>query len=336
LEEEMLRTLAIVIGVLFSANCNEVPTAQPAPNAGERYLRAAARPGVTPVHKAAYEQLAQLHAVDSAEMYDGWGPPLAQFFTALQAPSMPISILNKIGYDALPVLVDALDDNTPTKTVTPARPWRDETPRVWKVNELVAALICRIAAKDFTASDRGRNVGIVAVGDLPELAPRFRKAVLDWYGETDKMLKDMPKRRIEDVNCDMPTIQFAAVEWLGLHKINAGQHAVLICADRLLTGDSSISGGDDLMAECALTLGRLGDKSTLAVVRRICKRLTERGRFDDVGQRNLSAGYHGLALLGEKGEALRDLKQLYDIHASLLSDEHRKSFERLLEVASKW
>src|SRR5262249_57938806 len=77
----------------------------------------------------------------------------------------PMDVLYRMGLDVLPQLAEALDDRTPTRTVTAVRPERvrageEEEKKVWLVNELVARLIVELAAHDFVLDTApGKGVG---------------------------------------------------------------------------------------------------------------------------------------------------------------------------------
>jgi hypothetical protein len=182
-------TLLLVVAVLVAGSPAAVLGAE---EPGQRYLRAAAGKGVSPFDKKVYEQLAKIHGSN----FLGFRGRLA---TAKGQPNDDaMDVIVSMGLDALPVLAEALDDRTPSQTPiydSHRIPRVDKNGRVSaaalaemrigvrKVNELVATLICAIAEHSFTISyDRGWD-NIQDVGQYPELAPKFKKLVLDWYAE---------------------------------------------------------------------------------------------------------------------------------------------------------
>ena len=87
-----------------------------------------------------------------------------------------------MGIDVLPVLAEALDDTTPTKTPHYARhvyPFRED--RGFQVNEIVAVLICEIADREFDWRHEERMVSIREIGSYPKLTRRFKNQVIAWY-----------------------------------------------------------------------------------------------------------------------------------------------------------
>ena len=297
---------------------------------GDRYLRLASQQGVSPVQKAAYEQLARLYRGDFTEVIDScdFAGPL---------PNNSMAILFKMGLDVLPVVAVALDDDTPTRTITVHGSGRKT---IWKVDELAALLICRIADRQFFLMQGKEEIWIRSVEKHRTLAPQFKKLVLDWYSKNGK--KTLAERKIADVESDVLLNRLQAVGWIGEHREEVGQKAVLDHTNVLFTSDVVSSSKDAELAACSLALGQVGDKKTIDTVMRICQHFSHcpyawngwphYSSFNSF----LFDAYKGLALLRGKEEALRELRRLYDIHSPKMETYWRKDYEERLEAAKKW
>jgi hypothetical protein len=337
-----LETLFVGLLVLSAT----IRTARAEEDAGDRYRKLADRPGISPLEKNVYEKLTGLHTV---RLFFSLAPSPYQIALGDWAGPGKSSetnafwLLCNIGLDALPALVDALDDETLTKTITIDLHTikRDkQCERVWKVNELVALLICRISNRIF-AVRHGKHMGdfICDIGKHVDRAPEFKKQVLDWYNENHN--KTLSQRKIDDIESDVSFNRYAAVQWVGQHKEKDGQAAILRYVDELFDDERANRYGptpiDNHLSVCAFALGQLGDRSTLEVVRRICKLTASRDApyyQHYPAQQSLSTAYHGLALLGEKEEALRDLKTFLEEHP--LPMHAADEFAKLLEEAKGW
>jgi hypothetical protein len=250
----------------------------------------------------------------------------------------PADVLYRMGIDVLPMLVDALDDETPTKTVIESRIVGDAS-KVCKVNELAALLIVRVADRDFVVRNATKDITIREIGAHAALAPEFKKAVVAWY---DAFAKKSPvERKIADVNDGWFRNRLDAVTWLGEHKAAEGRAVIAAWVDGFY-GDkkehpSSLTRAE--MATCALALGRIGDKKSLPQVRRVCQDIS-----DEQAQRpadyNIAAdlfmAYHGLSLLGAKPEAIKELTRLLAEYGSKMEPNDRKEYEKRLKEASGW
>jgi RNA polymerase sigma factor (sigma-70 family) len=113
----------------------------PVGDQADRWLQAARRPNLPARQKSAYEQLAKLRHSEYPQLTN-WGTLLIP-----PDPADPLNALSRMGLDVLPQLAEALDDQTPTRTVTTdGRGVKKE----WRVNDLVARLIASIAEREFT------------------------------------------------------------------------------------------------------------------------------------------------------------------------------------------
>ena len=304
---------------------------------GERYVRMASQRGIVPLQKAAYEQVARLYQGDFGEVID------CHDFALPRIANNPMAVLYKMGLEVLPVMVEALDDGTPTKTVTGMRP---KQRKVWKVNELAALLICRIADRQFALIQGEEEVWINNVEEHRNLIPRFKKLVLDWYAKNGK--KTLAERRIDDVDSDVLWNRLHAVEWIGEHREKAGQKAVLDRINVIFASKVASSDVDAELSACNLALGQIGDKKTIDSVRRICKHFSyctymfyrplNEGRWGMYSNFNsyLFDAYKGLALLDEKEEALQELRRLYDTYSAEMESHAHKEYGERLEAAKRW
>jgi hypothetical protein len=95
---------------------------------------------------------------------------------------------------------------------------------------------------------------------------------------------------------------------------------------------------------CSWALGRVGDKSSLPQVRSVCHFYTDeqglpsgpRWQVGSGGPEHLFEAFHGLALLGEKEDALRQLQSVYDNHRNAMEPARQKEFQERLDQARRW
>ena len=86
----------------------------------------------------------------------------------------------------------------------------------------------------------------------------------------------------------------------------------------------------------AVTLGQLGDVTNVNVVRRICRQLLllAESSVDPVGNGvNFFEACHGLALLGKKDEALKELGQFVKRNSAKWHPSVREMYQRDLDQA---
>jgi RNA polymerase sigma factor (sigma-70 family) len=322
------------------------------PDPGERWRKAARRHDLTDREKAAYEQIAKLHRLAIER------PPA--FATADQTDFLtggdePTDVLYRMGLDVLPQLAEALDDDTPTRTATVVRPellraGEAGKKRVWLVNEVVARLIVKLAARDFV-TDREqepkfppdlRDLNLLGIRDLnaqPGTAAAFREAVLDWYAANRD--RTPAGRKVADVNDRWFRNRFDAIGWLGENRSEAGRRAIEKRLDAVFAearkGEHSTLYSE--MSLCGLTLGTIRDKASLPPVRAVCRFLTDDDRWVGggvgPGPSTIFEAFHGLALLGEKDEALRGLKAVYDKWGDRMAGAPDK-IPDLLDRAGQW
>ena len=245
---------AVVLVVLLGiANADDAP--------GQRYLDAVSRKDISALQKQAYEQLARVHDSEYPLAITGFvkhsltlrprGRTLAN-----SSSNDAIDVLDRMGFDVLPVLAEALDD--PTPTCMPIYKYRgpyiasgpiNEMPddvlrgatRIgeWKVNQLVGTLIDTLADRDFIIVRDKIWYDISDVGDKPELAPEFKKLVLDWYAENAK--RTPLERKIADLQSDVSRHRSCAISWIGAHKEKAGRDAVAARMEAILADDAGFN-----------------------------------------------------------------------------------------------
>src|SRR5262249_19284720 len=134
---------------------------------------------------------------------------------------LPTDVLYTMGLDALPMLAEALDDETPTATVVTLREGDFKQEKVWRVNELVALLIVRIADRDFVIGEPGKELGIRGLAQRPRSAPEFRKLVTDWHRKSAALTST--ERLVADVTDGWFRNRFDAVIALGGARAEAGR-----------------------------------------------------------------------------------------------------------------
>ena len=117
------------------------------------------------------------------------------------------------------------------------------------------------------------------------------------------------------------------MKWLGKHKIHQARPAIERYVKRTLPAEVDFDRFINIeLSAGALALGEIGDPASLPVVRKACQQILmwiEPASFWQ-GSSNLNGaggryelwivfdGYHGMALLGAKEEALQDLHTLYE------------------------
>jgi hypothetical protein len=289
---------------------------------------------LTAKQRAAYEQIAKLHTVKLLQ---------EEFPGSIQIPSfdrnskVPTDVLYKMGIDVLPMLAEALDDETPTATVTDNR--RGDR-NVWQVNELVALLVVRIAERDFVICDPGKEVGIREIRQQPKDAPAFRKQVLDWHS---KFAARTPlERKIADVGDAWFRNRFDAIIWLGNTKAKEGRAVIAARVDTFYAdpkrGYDSLTRAE--MTHCALALGQIGDPEGLPAVRKVCRDMSywieTYLNADSAMLTDLFRSYQGLALLGHKTAALEELTRLEVRYGAQFEPSYRKEFADRLKAAKDW
>jgi RNA polymerase sigma factor (sigma-70 family) len=293
---------------------------------------------LTAKQRAAYEQIAKLHTVKLDQ--GDWGSIQIPSFG--QESKIPTDVLYQMGVDVLPILAEALDDETPTKTVTDNRrgPPRNRGEKVWKVNELVALLIVRIADRDFVTGKSDQELTIREIAQRPQAAPEFRKMVVEWHGKL--AAKTPTERKIADVTDSWFRNRFDAIIWLGEKKAKDGRAPIAAWVDTFYADPkrkfSTLTRAE--MSHCSLALGQIGDEAGLPQVRKVCKDMSywleTYGIAGSAMVEDLFRAYHGLALLGCKDEAIKELERLLAAHGAKIEASFKKEYAERLTAAKDW
>lgn len=318
--------LVAVLPLLSTASAADEPDA--------RWLQKAQHANLSSLRKNAYEQIAKL-SISKLTMW--MNPGGFDILTIKAGSDSPAETLYNMGLDVLPVLIEALDDTTPTTVVEPDR--RLIGSKTWKVNELAARLIGRIAQHNFVIGDFP-NERLLSwdLEQHPDSVPQFKKQILDWYAQNrNRSLED---RKIADVSDSWFRNRLDAVEWLGEHKILKAKSAIVQYINKTLTSKEKNSLLDAEAAESALALGQIGDKSTLPVVQRVCRYLAnglkQYGVTGSMDLYTLFQAHKGCALLGEKSKTLQELKSLYEQSAKRIEPSTRREYQERMQKAADW
>ena len=296
----------------------------------------AQREGITALQRKAYQQVAKLHNFKGWQMAE-WGTVDYEF--GVPAPN-PMTTLRDMDIDVLPILVEALDDSTPTKTVNKLgtniahKPGWKPNVHVWKVNELVARLIRDITHHEFVLGELRSEVNLLNIEAHRDRIPEFQKQILEWYEQNKD--KKPEERKIADLKSNLRSRLDAEI-WLGKKK---SIKAVPFLAKQIETvleqRESSLT--ETELAEISLALGRIGDPKGLPAVKKACDHLSywlPRSPGSSATQ-ELFTAYHGLALLGQKKEAMAELNRIYGEFRPKMEPLRKKEFEERLGEAAKW
>jgi RNA polymerase sigma factor (sigma-70 family) len=316
-----------------SGNAEELPVKTPT-----RWEKRLQDKDLTAKQRAAYEQIAKLHTVKLDQ--GDWGSIQIPSFG--QESKIPTDVLYQMGMDVLPILAEALDDETPTKTVTDNRrgPPRNRGEKVWKVNELVALLIVRIADRDFVTGKPDQELTIREIAQRPQAAPEFRKMVVEWH---DKFAAKTPtERKIADVTDSWFRNRFDAIIWLGEKKAKDGRVPIAASVDAFYADPkrtfSTLTRAE--MSHCSLALGQIRDEAGLPQVRKVCKDMSywleTYGIAGSAMLEDLFRAYQGLALLGYKDEAIKELERLLAAHGAKIEASFKKEYAERLTAAKDW
>ena len=308
-----------------------------------RWTKKALQANLSPLQKAAYEQLGQVHRCELSQG-DNPGPP---YELDQPVPGSPKAVTNlhDMGLDVVPILTEALDDITMTKTVSEGHSGQHYT---HQVNDIVVRLITRICERTFVlgVEPEPQQKVIDEVIGKPELAPQFQKVILEWYKVNRP--KTQLERKLADVDDSFFRNRFDAVEWLGRAKEAKGVPVIVKHLEGRMAEAEPM--GDTLkeseLSECAFALGQIGDKGGLAVVKRVCDLFSTEMAKDRWGKghkiggsgeiHDLFEAYHGLALLGEKEAAVKALTRYFEINHGGLDVPSQREFTERLEKAANW
>ncbi len=327
------RTLKLNVGPENSKS------AVPPPNRWEKLLQ---NRELTAKQRAAYEQIANLHTV-KLDQEDHRGAISVPSF--VKNSKLPTDVLYAMGLDALPMLAEALDDETPTATVITARGGDVMQVKVWKLNEFAALLIVRIAGRDFVIGEFPKALDIRDIAQNPKEAPRFRKLVVAWHSKF--ATKTPTERTLADLTDPWFRNRFDAIIALGNGKVKEARAPIAARVDAYFADPNrEVSSTTQWeMTYSALALGQIGDRASLPQVRRVCADMSHTmymsyrpldqgrwGRGSSLNE-NLFRAYDALTLLGQKDEAVTELTRLLATYGAEMEASTRKDYEERLNAA---
>jgi hypothetical protein len=326
--------LRMVASVLVAGLIGTLPSAFAKAEPDARWLEKSREPGVTPLRRAACEQIARIRICEITFFMRPGGFDILRLKADEQSPT---DALYKMGIEVLPVLVEALDDATPTTVLEPDRFDDRLKPTRWNVNQLVWRLIGRIAGRQFVITDGPEEIWEFSKN--PQLVPRFKEVVLEWYrGNKDRTIE---QRKIADLGDPFFRNRMDAAEWLGKQRSTEAVPAIAKYLNDTLDGEKKSSLVDSEVAGAALALGQIGDKDARPAVIRACNHFSEdftrpRGSvgFFDVGK--YFQAEQGRALLGEKDKSLQELNRIYRECSERMEPSTRKEYQELLKSAEQW
>jgi hypothetical protein len=258
----------------------------------------------------------------------------------------PLPQLIKYGMEAVPHLVPYLADKSFTKACRMhSGGW---TQRV-RVNEYIILAINRITEHNFylpqEQSDAARAIGVSVDPALPKDIEELQDQINAWWHKN--RTRTLLDRKIDEVNDPIHENRFAAYEWLGRTKAEAGRLPLERRIESLLTGEVNTLKQSE-MAACAESLGKIGGVQSADIVRKVCDHLSYwvymsfrpvwEGRTG-LGSMQLSdffKAYHALSSLGFKPEALLRLQELESKYYGQMNQSTQQEFHRNLENARNW
>lgn len=292
-----------------------------------RWRLRAEQPGLTPFQKKAYAQMALL--CFQRDVYH----------------SAPVQTLGRMGLNVLPILAEGLSDSTPTRTIYEPFSVDRGGPHYIRprVNEVAAQLAVRVASHDFAVGEFPGQYSIRSIDRFPTLTPQFQKFILRWYAANRN--KTLARRKMEDLGDHFLRNRLDAVEWLGKNRTTGGKAALVRFIDTILARKSNDTSSDTELAQSALALGQIGDRTARPAVQRVCRHFIDYAQgpnglpryfLDYIAPDKLFAACHGLALLGEKPKALKTLREVDARYGAQMRKSERRNFNRNLKSAARW
>jgi hypothetical protein len=264
----------------------------------------------------------------------------------IQDDSGPVPQLIKCGMDAIPDLVPYLADGSFTNAYHYHSSGRTQRARV---NEYIILVINRITEHNFylpaKQHEAARLAGAVVDPNLPKDMEQLQDQVNKWWNKN--RTRPLLDRKIDDVNDPIHDNRFAAYEWLGRAKAEAGRLPLERRIDSLLTGEVNTLKQSE-MAACAESLGKIGNVQSADLVRKVCDHLTYwlGDSFRTIEERRVEIGYlqlsnffkayHAWSSLGFKYEALSRLQELELKYYERMDQSTQQEFHRNLDVATNW
>ena len=149
------------------------------PTAGDRWVAKANQQDITDIQRHVYLLLEKVQTCDFSRSHDQWSV-LNLYIPDSSGKPNALKGLYDLGFDAIPSLVEALDDLTPTKTAILGYTTPDGTYvnriRVWKVNEMVAFVIRNITRREFVLGEWGDGANLSANQQLTREDSRVSEA----------------------------------------------------------------------------------------------------------------------------------------------------------------
>ena len=260
--------------------------------------------------------------------------------------SAPVPQLIKYGMDAVPDLVPYLADKSFTQAY---RFHSNGSTQRARVNEYIVLVINRITEHNFylppEQSAAARSVGAFVDPALPKDIEELQGQINAWWRKN--RTRTLLDRKIDDVNDPIHENRFAAYEWLGRTKVEAGRLPLERRIDSLLTGEVNTLKQSE-MAACAESLAKIGSVQSADIVRKVCDHLSYwlGMSFRPLGEgptgigsmqlSDLFRAHHALSSLGFKEEALSRLQELGLKYYGEMDQSTQQAFFRNLENAGNW
>ena len=260
--------------------------------------------------------------------------------------SAPVPQLIKYGMDVIPDLVPYLADKSFTKAYRfHSSGWTQRA----RVNEYIILVINRITELNFylppEQSDAARTLGVSVDPAMPKDIGELQGQINAWWRKN--RTRTLLDRKIDDVNDPIHENRFAAYEWLGRTKAEAGRLPLERRIDSLLTGEVNTLKQSE-MAACAESLAKIGSVQSADIVRKVCDHLSYwvYMSYRPVGEGRAGRGsmqlydlfkaHHALSSLGFKEEALSRLQELELKYYEQMDPSTQQEFLRNLENARNW
>ena len=295
---------------------------------GPDWLAKSRAPGLSSGMRRAYGEIAKLQGCHLTRFSWPGGFDIGSIET--QAGEKPGQALREIGLDALPALVEAMGDPTPTGVVEPDR-FPSGPSKRWKVGGLAVRLLCGVAERDFALAKKPKETRLLwDDGSHPERLPQYQKLVMAWYQANRTRTPE--ERKLDELQDEVNRRH--AVSWLGKHPSDAGRAAIILHIGQLAAEKEQDFILSDEMSEAAAALATIGGQEGLPSVRLVCQKLTETSR----SEKKLATqapiffwAFQARAKLGEKEQALRDLEEVYGSCSENMDHRGREEYGKLME-----
>ncbi|HEV7701248.1 MAG TPA: hypothetical protein VGO43_13535, partial [Pyrinomonadaceae bacterium] len=256
----------------------------------------------------------------------------------------PVQELIKCGMDAIPELIPLLADDSFTNSYFSAHRFPGDIHERLRVNRFVIFVIDQITDHQFYLPGKPAP-GTTADPNLPKTIKELQDQVYSWWAKNGK--RTLLERKLDDVKDLEHPNRFAAYEWLGKSKEEAGRLALERRIDTLLTGEvNSLKQSE--MVGCAEALAKIGDPKSAPYIQKVCEHLSywiymayrpiEEGR-GGIGSNqisNLFSAFHSLSSLGRKSEALSRLQEIGTKYMGEMELSTQQEFLRSMEAANDW